>query len=89
MNIRNETPAVYEFVVAAVTVEGISLPGGAMIAVELDQPRHRHAVLAHAPGGDVEIVTMHSTEQEAYAALKVVLSKVAAVERAMAGGTVQ
>lgn len=88
---KNQTPAEFEFVVApvAITVEGISLPGGAMVVVELDRPRHRHAVLAHAPGRDVEIVTMHATEQEDYAALKEVLSMVAAVELHMVGGMTQ
>lgn len=80
-----------EFVVApvAVTVEGISLPGGAMIAVELAQPRHHHAILAHAAGGGVEIVAMYGSQQEADDALVDLLTKLATAERAAAGGRLQ
>ncbi|MBS7545720.1 hypothetical protein [Ancylobacter oerskovii] len=82
--------ATTQFIVApvAVTVEGISLPGGAMIAVELAEPRHRHAILAHQPGGDVEIIAMYPDEREAKDALADMLLRLAEAER-QAGATVQ
>lgn len=80
-----------EFVVAAVVVsiEGVSLPGGAMIAVELAEPRHRHAILAHQPNGEVEIVAMYASQRDADEALRDLLTTLAQAERAAAGGPLQ
>lgn len=78
-----------EFLVVPVEVviEAIRVPGGHMIALELAAPRQKHAVMAHQPGGDPEVITMCDSREDAEAALHALLSTLAG--EPAAGGRMQ
>ncbi len=63
-----------------ITVEGISLPSGAMVAVELACPCTRWAV-THGEGNDIEIVSMHEDEEAAESAKRRLRSPLSAAGR--------
>lgn len=68
-----------EFLVVPVEIvcEAIRVPGGSLIALELTEPRKKHAVMAHRPGGDPEVITMCDSLEDAEAALHDLLSTLA------------